>query len=237
MKFERYAGMASAVGIVLILTLIGWLGVAGPVWRAYWTASPDQWLGFAGAVVAGVMTIIAAIVAWFSVQQQIRAQQLASEHAVTHEKQERERQCAEAKHAAVIVLTQTVHAAAAVMNVTEQYLDKAHQRTATQIEEEARQRALKVIRENQKRTMLQLKATMGHFAIAQAWQQLDLDDRTNYLIVTSTLHTLINIYDNPPSLQELPLVSNRHVSLLQLGTYLEAFDSELARVYMRDAKI
>lgn len=49
MNFERYAGTASAVGVVLVLTMVGWLGVAGPVWRACWTASPDQWLGFAGA--------------------------------------------------------------------------------------------------------------------------------------------------------------------------------------------
>jgi hypothetical protein len=79
MNFDRYAGMASAVGIVLTLTLIVWLGIAGPIWRAYWSATPDQWLSFAGSVLGGFMTLAAAIVAWFAVQVQIGEQRRSTE--------------------------------------------------------------------------------------------------------------------------------------------------------------
>jgi hypothetical protein len=73
MKFDRYAGLASVVGIVLVWVMIVWLGVGGPIWRAYWTASPEQWLGFAGNVLGGAMTLLAAGSAWFAVQSEISA--------------------------------------------------------------------------------------------------------------------------------------------------------------------
>jgi hypothetical protein len=158
----------------------------------------SDWIGFAGNVVAGVMTIIAAFIAWLAVQQQIGAQQRTSDQILIREAQERERQCAEAKHAAVIVLAQTVHAAAAVMNVTEQYLEQAHRRTATQNEEEDKQRALQNIRPNQKTTMWQLKATMDHFAIAQAWQQLDLDELFDHHVYPAHDHQYPREPSAPP---------------------------------------
>jgi len=77
--FDRYAGMASAVGAVLIMTMVAWLGIAGPIWRAYWSATPDQWLSFAGSVLGGFMTLTAAIVAWFAVQAQIGEQRRSIE--------------------------------------------------------------------------------------------------------------------------------------------------------------
>jgi hypothetical protein len=83
MNFERYAGIASAVGVVLVLTMVGWLGVAGPVWRAYWTASPDQWLGFAGAIGAALITVfgtgLAAVAAWIAIKRQVRINILTRE--------------------------------------------------------------------------------------------------------------------------------------------------------------
>jgi uncharacterized membrane protein len=42
----------------------------------------SDWIGFAGNVVAGAMTLIAAIIAWFVVQQRIKAQ----EHAEVRER-------------------------------------------------------------------------------------------------------------------------------------------------------
>src|SRR5450631_1282392 len=66
MNFDRYAGMASAIGLVLIWAIVAWLGVAGPIWRAYWTASPEQWLGFAGAIAGALATIIAGAAALFA---------------------------------------------------------------------------------------------------------------------------------------------------------------------------
>jgi uncharacterized membrane protein len=41
------------------------------------TIKSSDWIGFAGNVVAGAMTLIAAIIAWFAVQRQIKAQEQA----------------------------------------------------------------------------------------------------------------------------------------------------------------
>jgi hypothetical protein len=72
MNFDRYVGMASAVGIVLIWAIVAWIGVAGPIWRAYWTASPEQWLGFAGAIAGALATIVAGGAALFAAYKTLR---------------------------------------------------------------------------------------------------------------------------------------------------------------------
>ena len=51
---------------------------------------------------------------------------------------------------------------------------------------------------------------MSHFAVAEAWKNLGIEDEGNYLIVTSTLHTVTNIYDNPPPISYLDLVRSQH---------------------------
>src|SRR5437870_5858090 len=66
MYFDRYSGMAAVVGILLIWAIIAWLGLAGPIWHAYWTASPEQWLGVAGAIAGALATIAAGAAALFA---------------------------------------------------------------------------------------------------------------------------------------------------------------------------
>lgn len=73
--FDRYVGMASAIGFLLIWAIVAWLGVAGPIWRAYWTASASEWLGFAGNLFGGVMTLAVGFAAWIAVRHQINAAQ------------------------------------------------------------------------------------------------------------------------------------------------------------------
>jgi hypothetical protein len=70
MNFDRYAGMASAIGIVLILMLVTWLGLWGPVdlnsikgWQTL--------IGFGGTLAVGV-------IAWINVSRQIQQQQLGT---------------------------------------------------------------------------------------------------------------------------------------------------------------
>jgi hypothetical protein len=76
MTFDRLAGMLSAVGIILILTMIGWLGIAGPIWKATWSATPDQWLGFvatiAGSFITSIVASVAILFAWRGVMRQLR---------------------------------------------------------------------------------------------------------------------------------------------------------------------
>jgi hypothetical protein len=65
MNFERYAGLASVVGIVLIWTFIVWTGAT----------THEQWLGFIGSLIGAGVTLLAAWFAWRAVQRQIGVQQ------------------------------------------------------------------------------------------------------------------------------------------------------------------
>ena len=77
---------------------------------------------------------------------------------------------------------------------------------------------------------------MSHFAIAEAWKDLETEDKRTYLLVTSTLHTVSNIYQNQPPITFVELVSNQHDALSKFSVYVLAFDDELAEVYERDSK-
>ena len=68
MDFDRYAGMASAVGIVLILTIVAWLNLWGPIH----VSAIKEWqtlIGFGGTLAVGA-------VAWVNVSRQISQQQV-----------------------------------------------------------------------------------------------------------------------------------------------------------------
>src|SRR4029450_10296683 len=64
MNFEKYAGMASAVGIVLILMMIAWLGIWGPV--DIGKLQPWQTL------LTGFLAVIAAIIAYAGATAKVR---------------------------------------------------------------------------------------------------------------------------------------------------------------------
>lgn len=195
----------------------------------------SDWISFAGNVLAGVMTLVAAALAWFAVQHQVRAQETSAERARDEVKRQQEVQQAEAKFAAAIVLTQPVHAAAAVFNVTSQVLAVTRRRRSGPMEEAIRPAEIAEGNRKLSSSMRALKATMNHFAIAQAWQDLGIEDRANYLIVTATLHTVITLYDHPPPTGD-ENTATLHDALAKLQTYLRAFDPELADVYERDSK-
>ena len=71
-------------------------------------------------------------------------------------------------------------------------------------------RKIDVARPKLDKVVVQLTPPMSHFAVAEAWKDLGIEDKGNYLIVTSTLHTVTNIYDNPPPIPYLDLVRNQH---------------------------
>jgi hypothetical protein len=208
-----------------------------PFLAAAETKNPADWIGFAGNFAAGIMTLIAAIVAWFAVQRQIKAQEQAEERASERHAEQREKEQAGAKYSAIIVLTHTIHAAAAVMNVTEQVLEASAEPRVINPDGSIKPRRIDVARPKLDKVMAQLKATMNHFAVAEAWKDLGIEDKGNYLVVTSTLHTVMNIYDNKPPIPDLVLIRNQHETMSQFATYLRAFDAELADIYERDSKI
>jgi hypothetical protein len=199
----------------------------------------SDWIGFSGSVAAGAMTLIAAALAWFAVQRQIQAQLEADARAVQRLQQEQINEFENAKYAARIVLAHTVHAAAAVMNITEQYLEASKEPPPRPGDREygGGRRRTTAVKEQLNVVMTQLKATMSHFAVSEVWKDLDVEDKGNYLVVTSTLHTVMNVYFNPPPIPDLTLITNQHDTMSKFAIYLRAFDGELADVYERDSKL
>ena len=227
MRGVGIAVLAFAIGATCsFFTLPIWVTFAINVAKE---GSRTDWLGFAGSVIGAGVALIAAIIAWFAVQQQISAQRLEAEQRRTEEIEKTERQQAEAKFAARIVLTQTVHAAAAAFNVADQLLE-AIDRAALRPEIAHRMQKYAQV-------MRSLRITMDHFAVAQAWQGLGIEDKTNYLIVTATLHTVMTMHDNPPPIDDTTSIRNQHDALSKLAIYLRAFDDELADVFERDSKV
>ena len=77
---------------------------------------------------------------------------------------------------------------------------------------------------------------MSYFAVAEAWKELSPEDKSNYLVITSTLHTVASIYNDPPAIPYAQLVSDQHSTFTQFEIYVRAFDEELANVFNRDLK-
>ncbi|WP_166301135.1 hypothetical protein [Bradyrhizobium sp. 2S1] len=63
MKKPNWPGIATVVAIVWIISNVGWLGIAGPIWMATAAPSPDPWIGFAGNALGAFVSLIAATVA------------------------------------------------------------------------------------------------------------------------------------------------------------------------------
>jgi hypothetical protein len=119
MKSSNLPPGLSPLWLISLALVLGTIIVAGiPVSIATGDKiKSSDWIGFAGSIAAGTMTLIAATLAWFAVQRQIKSQEDAEERAAQRSAEERTTEMAEAKYAATIVLTHTVHAAAAVLNV------------------------------------------------------------------------------------------------------------------------
>jgi hypothetical protein len=58
MNFDRIAGFASAGCILLVLTLNGWLGLWGPIWKAAWQMQPGDALAVIVAIIGWAVTIL-----------------------------------------------------------------------------------------------------------------------------------------------------------------------------------
>jgi hypothetical protein len=242
MKSGNLPGLSPLWLIVLAMVLGTFIVVIVPVSIATGdNIKSSDWIGFSGSVLAGAIALLAALLAWFAVQRQIAAQEDAEKRAAARLAEQRDADMANAKEAATIVLTHPVHAVAAVMNVTEQYLE-AHPKETVRGNGLLRDPgkvsvAATVVKPKLDKVMAQLIATMSNFAVAEAWKDLGIEDKCSYLVVTSMLHTVSNIYENPPPIPFYEVVGNQHATLSNFTIHLRAFDDELADVYERDSKV
>jgi hypothetical protein len=67
--------LAMVLGTAIVVLLPASIASGDPI-------KASDWIGFAGNVLAGAMTILAALIAWFAVQKQIGAQQKIAEHQI-----------------------------------------------------------------------------------------------------------------------------------------------------------
>jgi hypothetical protein len=49
-----------------------------------------------------------------------------------------------------------------------------------------------------------------------------IDDKTNYLIVTARLHTIMTIHENAPPIDDTASIRNQHDALSQLAVFPES---------------
>jgi hypothetical protein len=200
-----------------------------PLWvimmiNAAKAGSASDWLGFSGSVIAGLMTLTGAIIAWFAVQLQIRSQERTTARAEIIAQVAKDQQNADSKIAAVIGLTQPIHVASMLLYSVRTRLaakskpDIAQWQTATD------------------QACAQLKTALEHFSLREISADLAIDDRAPYLIVLSQLSSIVNIYERPvgilPRVDSLKLLRDQ---LEHLEGYLRPFDGDLADAFLRDS--
>jgi hypothetical protein len=194
-----------------------------PFITAAQTKNPADWIGFAGNFAAGIMTLIAAIIAWFAVQAQIKAQSDIEEKKQTDAANMLAVSRAEAKLAAVVSVTQPIHAAATMLfavrksyratDVSEMITwDKATNQANAQVEQ-----------------------TLAHFSIQSIAPEMAIHDRLYFLMLVTQLSSIVNIYNRPTGiLSRAERLGVLHTNLVKLSTFLKPFDEDLAAVFERD---
>jgi len=194
-----------------------------PFLAAAKTGNPADWIGFAGNFSAGIMTLIAAIIAWFAVQFQIKAQQGIEDRKVSLRVEQDEKNKFEAKMVASVVLAQPVHAASGML-----YAARKAFAATTEID---------IAKWDQvtDQANAQVEQTLSHFGLQQISAELAVVDRLGFLVVLSHLSSIVNIYYRPQGIlnrtERLAVLVGR---LERVHFYLKAFDEELAAVFKRD---
>jgi hypothetical protein len=212
------------IGIYVLTLFAVWLGVYLPAIAVVAKAKIHQdWLGFIGNVLAGLMTLVAAGIAFWAVQNQIRNER--------HMEQERRDLAAEreahvqanARFVAVTAVAHCVHAAAAALNAARKAADPK-----LGID-------YPVWAEAYAQGMTQLDVALSHFSIREIAPEMNINDRLLYLILVQQMATLVNIHRNAPSVMPDRAVRERD-RLEALEPWIRRFDPDLGDVFVRDSK-
>jgi hypothetical protein len=185
-----------------------------------------DWLGFSGSVIAGAMTLVAAIIAWFAVSRQILSQKEAVARAEYHAELAKQQHLQDAKIAATLAITQPMHVAATLLYSVRIAIAANTTASIDQWDLATKQ------------ACSQLAFTLEHFTLRDVARDLAIDDRAIYLILVSQLSSIVNIYHRPAGIisreQSLAVLRDQ---LVGLETHFRAFDDDLANVYRRDSSL
>jgi len=85
-------------------------------------------------------------------------------------------------------------------------------------------------------TATHVQSQLESFTLRESLRGLGLEDRVIYLTILGTLSVFVNISIRPsPHLGRIPRLQSQRHALMNIHTYLRAFDSQLASVYARDS--
>jgi hypothetical protein len=221
---------AFAIGIVLLTIVVGTMSFTHsyaitddekrcapsfskskwPMWFGCVMASQE---GLAAGLIGGAGALFAAWLAYDAIQEQL-----------TEERERRLRQQAEAKEAAVMCIAQPIQAAAMALAAVNNALRTTvpHEAIPDQLVELG---------------VTHVQTALNSFTVRESLRDLGLDDRLAYLSIVGTLSTFVNISTQPsPVLNRMQRLQGQHHALMNIHTYLRAFDAELAIVYARDSQ-
>jgi len=210
-----------AMGIILAFlagTTISFFTL--PVWVTFVInfakeGNRTDWLGFAGAIFAGFMTLTAAIIAWLAVQRQIAAPEEAHRRSQDA-----------AKYVGTVVLAQLIHVASVLLYAVQ--IARAANTTPAIDEWDG------VV----DRTCIQVSRMLDHFALREIASEMQVDARIHFLIIVLQLSTMINIHTTPLGiLSRDETLQTLESQLRGLQPYITGFDPDLWTVFERDSRL
>jgi hypothetical protein len=226
---KRRLVWTAVIGLVLIAMIIGILVFADAtavldeakrctpsIWQSQWPkyigCAMAAHEGLAGGQIGAAGALFAAWLAFDAIQEQL-----------TEERERRSRQQAEAKEAAVVCIAPSIHAAAMGLFAIDNAI---HLKEPEHVADALVKLAVEHVH-----------AEIDGFALRESVNGLGLDDRLLYLSIVGTLNVFVNISERPsPILGRMDRLQHQRHALMNLHTYLAAFDAELATVYARDSK-
>jgi hypothetical protein len=226
------AGIAVFIGLATIIILVlafahAWAPEVAPdlskrCFESFKGAQWPKWIGcamaahenLAGGLIGAAGALFAAWLAYSVFQQQL-----------AHEKDDRARLQAEAKLAAVMAMTQPVHAAGSTLDVIRKAL----------AEEGLGLLGRAGHFDNIKFGMGQLRLALDHYSLKEVAKDLSGEDRAIFLMIVSQLGTIVNIAAQvSPKGDPAFHLRQQQRALEGVHKYLSVFDADLASVFTRD---
>jgi hypothetical protein len=192
-------------------------------WPSYLGCAMAVHEGLAAGLLGGAGAIWAAWLAFQAIQEQIEEEREVRRNEQIEKGELLKRQQAEAKEAAVLCITPTVHAAALTLKVIDDALKSS-------IADNEADRLVVLGAEH-------VKSEFASFTVREALNGLGLNDRLIYLTMIGTLSAFVNISTNPsPVLNRRDRLNAQRHALMNMHRYLKGFNAQLAAVYARDSE-
>ena len=245
MRIERavkrrivWAGIIGAVLVVMVIGVITFVDVTAiteeakrctpSLWQSQWPryigCAIAAHEGFAGGVIGAAGVLFAGWLAFDGIQEQLATEAERTVKQLAAETERTARQQAEAKISAVVCIAPSIHAAAGGLFAIDNAI-RAPGNDTRQVDMLVAVAAAHV------------KNEIDEFVVRESLRGLGLDDRLLYLSIIGTLNVFVNINELPsPILGRVQQLENQRVALMNLHTYLRAFDAELAQVFARDSQ-